>query len=621
MKKSFFLMLLLCFWGATRMNAQVGIGSMDGPREGAILDLNATNMGLLLPQVTLTDIGIYLTGATPIDGMLIFNMNDAVGEGKGVYVWDNTKKQWVFNGYRAGPVVVPVTGVTISSEINVILSGGTIQFTATVSPAGATNKAVFWEVAPGTGTGTIDANGLFTAEAPGSVQIRAKSAENAAIAGSKNITVTVPSYPVTAITVQAVGDATTMVTGATLQLSARVEPSNADNKTLTWESNNTTLATVNAASGLVTAKVQGNVRITAKATDGSGVSGWYDLLVTPVLVTGFTITPSAPTIRYNQDVVLTAGSFTPSNAALKEVNWELLQAPEGTYEVDIETTGTTFTIRGGTTDGTAIVKATAKDLGQVPRTLAIDVDEPDPLYVSGITLAGVTCVRNDDAIRVYAYSIAPYAATNKALSWSVTGGGRIIEHDDEWCRIVADGSGGAITVTATAMDDNHKTNTYATYGAVGNDREGEVLNDGAWDYTTWEFPNGIGTWMTKNSKFGTPTYTTRLDNGTSGEGYWYNKVDALTACPEGWALPAREDAVRLNTFVNSTCGNGLWDQRRWWGVGRVGGACALLIYENPAALFMRIGDEYAIYYADRTGPIEGTFEYMGLSVRCVKLRQ
>ncbi|MCR4923699.1 MAG: Ig-like domain-containing protein, partial [Lachnospiraceae bacterium] len=60
-------------------------------------------------------------------------------------------------------------------------------------------------------------------------------------------------------------------TGNTSTISASVSPSNATNSTLTWTSDNESVATV-SSSGLVTAISEGSAVITASATDGSNVS-------------------------------------------------------------------------------------------------------------------------------------------------------------------------------------------------------------------------------------------------------------------------------------------------------------------------------------------------------------
>lgn len=58
--------------------------------------------------------------------------------------------------------------------------------------------------------------------------------------------------------------------GETLQLSATVYPNNATNKSVTWSTNNNTVATV-SNTGFVTAKSAGTATITCKANDGSGI--------------------------------------------------------------------------------------------------------------------------------------------------------------------------------------------------------------------------------------------------------------------------------------------------------------------------------------------------------------
>ena len=60
--------------------------------------------------------------------------------------------------------------------------------------------------------------------------------------------------------------------GQTAQLSASVLPNNAENKSITWNSSNTNVATV-SSDGFITALANGNTTITAAVLDGSGKSG------------------------------------------------------------------------------------------------------------------------------------------------------------------------------------------------------------------------------------------------------------------------------------------------------------------------------------------------------------
>src|SRR6185312_8239336 len=64
------------------------------------------------------------------------------------------------------PTGTSVQSVTVAPDSAQVAVGGTIQFTALVLPTGVPNRAVTWSVSPTT-AGTIDANGVLTAAAPG----------------------------------------------------------------------------------------------------------------------------------------------------------------------------------------------------------------------------------------------------------------------------------------------------------------------------------------------------------------------------------------------------------------------------------------------------------------------
>ena len=79
------------------LQAQVSIGNATPPRAGALLDLQSTTKGLLLPKVALADVSIFSLEGTDSPeaarGMLVFNTNAAIvgGNGAGLYVWSGTK--------------------------------------------------------------------------------------------------------------------------------------------------------------------------------------------------------------------------------------------------------------------------------------------------------------------------------------------------------------------------------------------------------------------------------------------------------------------------------------------------------------------------------------------------
>jgi hypothetical protein len=84
---------------------------------------------------------------------------------------------------------------------------------------------------------------------------------------------------VTSITVTGQGNATAITdNGGTLQISAEVLPSNAENKGVTWSVSDENTATI-SNTGLLTAVDNGTVTVTATAKDGSGVDGQLEITI------------------------------------------------------------------------------------------------------------------------------------------------------------------------------------------------------------------------------------------------------------------------------------------------------------------------------------------------------
>lgn len=70
--------------------------------------------------------------------------------------------------------------------------------------------------------------------------------------------------------------------GGTVELSvSNVSPSDAVDKTVTWSSSNSSVASVNASTGVVTAEAAGSATITATANDGSGTTATCSVTVYP----------------------------------------------------------------------------------------------------------------------------------------------------------------------------------------------------------------------------------------------------------------------------------------------------------------------------------------------------
>lgn len=175
--------------------------------------------------------------------------------------------------YTAGDVPpaepVAVTGVTLDKTTLSISQNKTAQLTATVQPANADNKNVFW-TSDNSAVATVDQTGKVTAVAEGTATITVTT-EDGNHTATCVVTVTPPAAPVPATGITLAPTTLTVKVGATGILLATVAPAEADDKTVTWTSSNNAIATVTpqaSATGIVTGVAEGTATITASTVNG-----------------------------------------------------------------------------------------------------------------------------------------------------------------------------------------------------------------------------------------------------------------------------------------------------------------------------------------------------------------
>jgi uncharacterized protein YjdB len=148
-------------------------------------------------------------------------------------------------------------------------SDGNVPFTATVATnEGSTHHSVNW-TSSDTTIATIDGNGNVTALKDGSVTITASSVTKPTLTDSMTLKCI---EPVTGISLTSNGKAEIFVSGengyASSSMQATVLPSGATNKKVTYTTSDATIATVDPATGAITAAGAGKATITAHAQDG-----------------------------------------------------------------------------------------------------------------------------------------------------------------------------------------------------------------------------------------------------------------------------------------------------------------------------------------------------------------
>ena len=191
---------------------------------------------------------------------------------------------------------------------------------------------------------------------------------------------------------------TSVEKGKTVQLSAKVFPSNATNPKIRWTIKSGSDCGSIDQNGLVTTKKSGTIVISAISEDGSEVNSLFTIKINEpiVLVKDIEISGNN-TVEVGKTVQLTA-SVSPSNASNKKVTWSI---SSGSSKASIDKNG----ILTAKAAGTVTVKAKADDDSGVSDTFTITIKEPtlwegsgtknDPFLIKNLTdLKNLTKVLN-----------------------------------------------------------------------------------------------------------------------------------------------------------------------------------------------------------------------------------
>ena len=194
--------------------------------------------------------------------------------------------------------IVSVTGVKLSATVAELTIGNSKQLTAAISPTNATNNGVTWS-SSNTNVASVSSSGVVVAKGEGTATITVKT-DDGGYTAACTIRVSKPSPSVVAVTgvkLSAIG--IELPVGGSKRLSATITPSNATKKDVTWSSDNTSVAAVNA-SGLITAKGEGTATVTVRTDDG-GYTATCKITVVPVTAPEkVEISVSADSLKYKE---------------------------------------------------------------------------------------------------------------------------------------------------------------------------------------------------------------------------------------------------------------------------------------------------------------------------------
>lgn len=346
-----------------------GVVTAVGDGEATIIAKSESN-----PSVTATcSVKVRTPGSTSNEYTLITSDTELVDGDYYViaYVSDSTKVTAA--PIQSGKVFLDVDSTSVFEENNTIISevgNSTIEFKLVAdgnnwkfdyngSYLGATDAK---KVAFGSGTLTwtidIDSNGIATIESTtssyGALQYNANDPRFLNYTSTQK---SISLYHKPSVHVQVDVDGVslnkqsiTLAPSESETLAATVSPTNASNKSVTWESLDSNVATVDST-GHVTAVAEGNTTIVVKTVDG-GFAATCDVTVKNKEVTSLSVDPSTYTLKLGETFVLHA--ITNEDATIQTVTW----SSKNEAIVKVDSDGTIYGISEG---GPVNVTATANN--------------------------------------------------------------------------------------------------------------------------------------------------------------------------------------------------------------------------------------------------------------------
>jgi len=302
-------------------------------------------------------------------------------------------------GCRITVVPTPVESIKIVYDGPTVLKiGQTAQLATEIYPETATDKSVTWTSQ--TGGMTVDGNGFVTAVAE--IKDNWISAETG---NGKIDYIYFDVVPNLVEEIELSAESNGIKVGETTRINAVVHPENATNKTLSWDSNDDAVATVDR-NGVVTGVSVGQVDINARATDGSGVIQTIRINVVETPVESVSITAAgSTTMKAGQKLSLEA-TVLPETATDKTVVWS--SSDEGTAVVDKDGIVTAIGV------GNATITATS---GNASANIGIVVEKT---FAESISLNRTTGIMKVGTEMQLTAIVSPETTTDKALSWEST---------------------------------------------------------------------------------------------------------------------------------------------------------------------------------------------------------
>ena len=330
------------------------------------------------------------------------------------------------------PETIAVTGVMLSKTSVELTEGESIRLAATVSPGNATDKTIIWSSDNET-VATVSSAGDVVAKVPGIANISVKTHDGGMTATCR---VTVVSKNISVSGVSLDNATLSMIEGETRILKAAVTPEDATDKSVTWSSDNTSVADV-TSTGVVVAKTPGTASITVKTNDG-GKTADCRVTVQSKIVSVYGVSLSDYYLSMTEDdtYALTA-TVMPEDATDKTVTWS-------SSNTDVATVSSEGLVTARS-EGSAEITVKTNEGGKTA-TCSVNV-KAKVIPVAGISLDISSVTLNVGQTQVLAATVSPDNATDKTVTWNSS---NVVVASVSAEGVVRAVSAGTATISATA---------------------------------------------------------------------------------------------------------------------------------------------------------------------------
>ena len=266
---------------------------------------------------------------------------------------------------------IKISSVSVSENSMIVTEGDINKLQITISPEKATNKNVTWK-SSNASVVFVDKNGEIVANKAGSATITVTTEE-----GSKTATcdVTVEPKTVEPTSILLNIESVELIEGDSKLLTYVVEPSNASNKNVKWESSDASIVSVDQK-GKITAKKAGNATITVTSELGNRSVTCSVIVEENVIPVSMVSLKKIELTLLEGDSEKLIAEIAPTNASNKNIDWK--SSDETIAIVDSE--GKVTALKAGV----ALITVTAR--GSDKKDVCSILVEPKIVAVTGVTL-------------------------------------------------------------------------------------------------------------------------------------------------------------------------------------------------------------------------------------------